>query len=85
MVMDGAPARPAQMDAEMSNGILTDLEGQNITSAFRESATLPQSAFFAVRQMQQARPRSVYDMVGGYSSSMNMYGNPATFATYSTH
>jgi len=86
MAMDGAPMRPVQMDAELSNGILTDLEGQNITNAFRKSTTLPlQSAFFGVRRMEQSRPRRMYDLVGGFPSSMNMYGNTATFATYSTH
>ena len=87
MAMDGAPMRPVQMDAELSNGILTDLEGQNITSAFRESSYRPlQSAFFGVRRMEQTRPRRMYDLVGGFSSTpMNMYGSTATFATYSTH
>ena len=86
MAMDIASARPTQVDAEMSNGILTDLEGQNITSAFREPAGFPlQSAVFAVRHVDQPRPRRTYDLVGGFSSPMNMYGGAATFATYSTH
>jgi len=83
MAMDGASIRPVQMDAELSNGILTDLEGQNITNAFRESSYLP--AFFGVHRMQQTRPRNTYDLVGGYSSSMNMYSNTATFATYTSN
>ena len=86
MAKEDAPSRPVAMDAEMSNGILTDLEGQNITNAFRGSSTTPlQAAFFGVRRPSQPRPRRTYDLVGGFSAPVSMYSSATSFAVYSTH
>ena len=61
-------SRPVQMDAEMSNGILTDLEGQNITNAFREIGDRryrPCSSAFADMHAGQ-------DRVGGVRSGRRL-------------
>ena len=85
MAMEGIPARPVQMDAEMSNGILTDLEGQNLTSAFRASASLPLQSTFGYQRVDRPQPHREYQLIGEYPSTMSMYDGSVTFATYSTH
>lgn len=78
-------ALPTAHDAQMPNAILTDLEGQNMTTAFSFPARpVVQNAFFGMPRPEPQRPSQMYYMIGGYPSTMNnMYGSAnVTLAGY---
>lgn len=76
---------PSVQDAQTPAPILTDLQGESITTAFRSPAEAPQAGFFAVRPRDDAR--RAYNFVGGFSSPVNVFpsaGN-VSFAGYPMH
>lgn len=87
MAMTDAPVRPILLDAHMPNAILTDLEGESITTAFRVPANPPvQNPFYSHPHPEFFHQRRAYDFVGSFAQPVNVYSNSAvTLAGYPTH
>jgi hypothetical protein len=83
--LSDVPMRPV-LDAQIPTAILTDLEGENITTAFRVPAHPPVQNTFITARPDMMRAHRSYNFIGGFSSPMSVYSSSAvSFAGYGGH
>jgi len=85
MAISSMAIRPA-LDAQAPPAILTDLQGENITTAFRERSNTPvQSGFFAFPRREHPIHRS-FNFVPSFSMPVVAFpSSSVTLAGYPTH